>query len=554
MRKNRGYWGGPLAAAVVLVLLVSLAGFLVTERVNRQEEQASFDRLAEEADKMARSIEAMVDSDREKLTLLARLLAMGVGEREDFLVLYQGTGTFFSRLEVLLPGDQVVTAGGLWTSAAGKLSFRQEAALGAHISDRELDLDGEGQVVRHYVPVVRQGETVAMLCGVIELGSLVQELPYKPYGGQAAVYLIDGATGDFLIDTWHTGEEPGNIWALGSRPMAEGYNVWMIGYVRRQTGEKQRQLDALNYIYEVEKLLFDAHQHRENIVRSLEVTGRMLAARRVAFAMAGDEAGGYLWEQDGRTGLGAALLESAPALMDRFAGGGAEITAHSPQEVREILPCAPEEMKDLTAIPVEDGSGALRGVLAASGLPGRKDCVALLRSVGFSYAKLWDNARTYQEMQRQGTEDALTGLYNRNRYQQDLSRLAAEGRQELCCIFVDVNGLHELNNTQGHRAGDQMLQEVARQIRQSFGDRWSYRVGGDEFVVFAVDQDRQDLQRRCQAATEALKQKGYYISAGMAWTPAPAGDLGPLLEDAERRMYEAKRLFYQDPRFNRRAR
>ena len=40
----------------------------------------------------------------------------------------------------------------------------------------------------------------------------------------------------------------------------------------------------------------------------------------------------------------------------------------------------------------------------------------------------------------------------------------------------------------------------------------------------------------------------------MAWTPAPAGDLGPLLEDAERRMYEAKRLFYQDPRFNRRAR
>lgn len=240
--------------------------------------------------------------------------------------------------------------------------------------------------------------------------------------------------------------------------------------------------------------------------------------------------------------------------MDRFAGGGAEITAHSPQEVREILPCAPEEMKDLTAIPVEDGSGALRGVLAASGLPGRKDCVALLRSVGFSYAKLWDNARTYQEMRRQGTEDALTGLYNRNRYQQDLSRLAAEGRQELCCIFVDVNGLHELNNTQGHRAGDQMLQEVARQIRQSFGDRWSYRVGGDEFVVFAVDQDRQDLQRRCQAATEALKQKGYYISAGMAWTPAPAGDLGPLLEDAERRMYEAKRLFYQDPRFNRRAR
>ena len=93
----------------------------------------------------------------------------------------------------------MVTADGEEVSAAGRLSFAQEAARGAHVTDRETDLDGQSPVVRHYVPVVRQGQTAALLCGVIELGELAQELPYQPYGGQTAVYLIDGATGDFLV-------------------------------------------------------------------------------------------------------------------------------------------------------------------------------------------------------------------------------------------------------------------------------------------------------------------------------------------------------------------
>lgn len=631
MQKNTVHWRAPLTATVLLVALVVAASFLVTGQVNREEEQTCFDRLSDEADKMARSIEQTVAADREKLNLLAQMMAMGFGEMEDFLSLYQDTGNFFCRLEVLLPGDWVVTTGGIAIDSTGRLSFEEESAKGAHISDRELDLDGQSLVVRHFVPVVRRGETVAMLYGVIELNHLVQELPYNPYGGQAAVYLIDGATGDFLVDTWHTDEEPGNIWALGSRPMAEGYNdaqlrqglvdgesnfvvfvsnttgkylyfyyepvninqwrvalsvpeelvfsgaryirtlmdrmlaaesaafllylVWMIYYTRRETGEKQRQLDALNYIYRVEKLLFNAHQQHGNIVRSLEVIAQMLPARLVAFAMVDDpgQPQVYLWEQGGHTALGAALQDSVPALAASFTHGRDEVAAHTLQEVRQILPQAPDGMRDLTAIPVEDAGGALLGVLAASGLR-RKDCAPLLRSVGFSYAKLCGNTRTYQAMERQGTEDALTGLYNRNRYQQDLPLLAKEGQKELCCIFVDVNGLHELNNTQGHQAGDQMLQAVAAQIRQHFDPKWAYRVGGDEFVIFTVDQDRTEVLRLSRAMADALQQAGYYISAGVAWAKAPAGDLQPLLKAAEKQMYELKRAFYQDPAHNRRAR
>ncbi|MBM6977321.1 hypothetical protein, partial [Intestinimonas butyriciproducens] len=373
MGKKTAHWKSPLVATLLLVGLIAAASFFVTSRINQMEEQSSFVRLAEEAGKLARGMEQTVRSDREKLTLIAEIMAYRPGEMEEFLGLYQDTGSFFTRLELLLPGDVVVTSDGERKSAAGILSFAALSAQGPHVSDREEGLHGEGLVVRHYVPVTVDGETAAVLCGVVELGNMVEDLPYTPYSGETAVYIIDGATGDFLVDTWHAGQPLGNIWELGGRPMAEGYDDaqlrqglvdgesnfvvfvsnttgeylyfyyaplsinqwrvamsvpedlvfsgvrrirsllgallgvesvvfvlyigWMILYVRRETGEKQRQLDAINYIYDVEKLLFNAHEHRENISRSLEVVARMLPARRVAFTMLekGGEGVSYLW-------------------------------------------------------------------------------------------------------------------------------------------------------------------------------------------------------------------------------------------------------------------
>ena len=118
-----------------------------------------------------------------------------------------------------------------------RASFEKEADAGAHITDRETGLsEDEGYILRHFVPVIRNGETVAMLYGVIELGSLPKELVSRPYDGEAAVYIVDGNTGDFLVDTWHA--EPGNIWELGERPMAKGYDHDALkrGMIEGRTG------------------------------------------------------------------------------------------------------------------------------------------------------------------------------------------------------------------------------------------------------------------------------------------------------------------------------
>ena len=58
--------------------------------------------------------------------------------------------------------------------------------------------------------------------------------------------------------------------------------------------------------------------------------------------------------------------------------------------------------------------------------------------------------------------DMMTGCKNRNCYQDRLPRFADMCKEHMVCVYIDVNGLHNLNDSHGHEAGDNMLMAVAR--------------------------------------------------------------------------------------------
>lgn len=313
MNKNREklHWHRSLVVTVILILLMVAASFVITGWISREEEERSFTRLRQEAGQVAGRIEEMTETDRAQLeeiaTVVARYGDFMDAQMWDLLDSYVAPG-MISRLELLLPDDTLLATGGRREETGGQISFAEEAAQGEHISAREKDFKEDGgYVVRHYVPVIRNGETVAMISGVVELADLPNTIGMEPYEGQAALYLIEGETGDFRMDTWH-GETGGNIWALGERKMAPGYDhetlkegltegrtayvvfssareiqnlfrvflafevicfflyfLWMVFYVRSVTDEKQRQLDTIHHIYDVDKLLFNAHENRQNL-------------------------------------------------------------------------------------------------------------------------------------------------------------------------------------------------------------------------------------------------------------------------------------------------
>lgn len=150
--------------------------------------------------------------------------------------------------------------------------------------------------------------------------------------------------------------------------------------------------------------------------------------------------------------------------------------------------------------------------------------------------------------------DELTGLYNRRGLltagTQTL-RLARRRDSGLWVLFADIDGLKAINDQYGHAAGDEALVEAGMVLRASFrGSDVIARVGGDEFVVLAIDaapescdlllhRIRRNLERR---AAEKPRPFEVCLTVGCArYEPGEEVDLPALLGRADQALYEERR-------------
>ncbi|MCI7766534.1 MAG: diguanylate cyclase [Oscillospiraceae bacterium] len=149
--------------------------------------------------------------------------------------------------------------------------------------------------------------------------------------------------------------------------------------------------------------------------------------------------------------------------------------------------------------------------------------------------------------------DVLTGLHNRNSYENSMETFPESAERTVSCVYIDVNGLHELNNSKGHEMGDRMLQFIANELKKQFGES-TFRIGGDEFVAFAADMSRDETERRTGLITEASEKEGYHISVGIEVRLKEGLSMEELIRSAESEMYKVKRLYYEQNGNDRRSR
>lgn len=142
--------------------------------------------------------------------------------------------------------------------------------------------------------------------------------------------------------------------------------------------------------------------------------------------------------------------------------------------------------------------------------------------------------------------DALTGLYNRNRFMDDVAALEAQGCP-IGIVFLDVNDLKLVNDRYGHARGDEALRMCSAKMRSALGEADLYRIGGDEFVALAagIDEDSflvmvSELERELKAEE---RETGLFVSTGAKWSP-DSGSVQELLTAADQDMYEKKRSFH----------
>jgi diguanylate cyclase (GGDEF)-like protein len=144
--------------------------------------------------------------------------------------------------------------------------------------------------------------------------------------------------------------------------------------------------------------------------------------------------------------------------------------------------------------------------------------------------------------------DALTELKNvrlfRERLGEELGRAARDSRP-LSLLFIDVDGLKQVNDRLGHRTGDEALVSVAAAIRRAArGSDVAARWGGDEFVLLAPNTDERAalvLAERVRAQVHASSQPRLTVSIGVAVAEKGKVEAAPLLERADAALYQAKR-------------
>ncbi|PTA67210.1 sensor domain-containing diguanylate cyclase [Deinococcus arcticus] len=167
----------------------------------------------------------------------------------------------------------------------------------------------------------------------------------------------------------------------------------------------------------------------------------------------------------------------------------------------------------------------------------------LLEAAGRTIRHALQRHAALQQVHEQARQDALTGLFNRRAFDEDLDTREAAG-EPFALALVDVDGLKGVNDTEGHAQGDRLLQVFGAALAAQVGEGGAaYRVGGDEFALLVPDQSQEELLERIDVAMGAAQQitvQRTGASTGVVrWNDAPSRSTRLTL--ADERMYAAKR-------------
>lgn len=197
----------------------------------------------------------------------------------------------------------------------------------------------------------------------------------------------------------------------------------------------------------------------------------------------------------------------------------------------------------------EYGGRWIDAALSLVGTPPGSDCA----EITLQMVDITAQRRAEQELAHAALHDELTGLPNRTLWRQRLAEAltrAAPDAARVTALYVDIDHFKSINDTYGHEAGDVVLSEVARRLRQVIGvEDTVARIGGDEFLVLSPgtstpDEGLRAADRIHQVLTPAIavgvRTIAVTVSVGIAMIEPGEQDGRLLLRRADAALYAAK--------------
>ncbi len=637
---------------IIIIAAVMLIGFCFVKSmliVDKYAEDDCFDSIEETASQISDMFSHSMKQRQTQLTLFANILAVDETNSDELIQTYIEnfcSTQNFAAVCIHWQDGSSQSYGFHPHEEVNSLPFKSEINKLPYISDVYSEGDKRSEkYVYQAVPMKRGDDIVGILYGYISLDKFPDFISSTAYDGKCEFYIVDGNTGDFMMDEYHrygkndtSLELPlGNVYdgSMGNREAKNGYSMdemshnmksgesgyfifksqrtgqWYYTYylpmninnwsmqltideptafasyyrirhtvfvlmlcvlilafiiilVLMLTNHKARKKDKANlkksnYVNAVKTALITAHNNPDFVAQALKRLAKEHEAEKAILLIFSDSVVSdiYYWPSldmsKAKNLIGLNFRENFPIMYDTLMSDEIffidkdSIDNRFTQMARELFQSL--SVFNMQIVPILDNSGMLKGAIATLNMNGNIQNSEMLKLVTNDFYMAIANLESYTIIKNMGSVDYLTSVKNRNSYEAEIKKLATLDKESLWCAYIDVNGLHEVNNTKGHEAGDLMLKTVANVITNVFGKEWTYRLGGDEFVAFAADSNHNDFMSYKYRVLSELVEKGYYVSVGVEGTAKNENkvfDVNKIVKNAEAIMYKEKKKFYEE--------
>ena len=318
----------------------------------------------------------------------------------------------------------------------------------------------------------------------------------------------------------------------------------------------QYMLDAEQIIIDCIHILYKKQDANKNIQEALTILGKFLLADSTYCVQIKDKkmVVQQEWHKDLKSIPNDGLQNISEGAVKRWAESFKKQKCMIIEDIESLKEKEPEEYSILKKYNIRcvlasslEYNGDIRGFIGVSNPPTDRiqHIVSLLQTLSYFIELSIQHDISQRQLAQLSYHDKLTSFYNRNKYIEDIQNISASD-QKIGIIYLDINGLKDINDTYGHARGDEVITAAAMYMKKVFPEANIYRIGGDEFVVLCLNMNEDLFVSHVRELKHIILEDDLCkIALGYRWSQHSA-NISSMIKEADTDMYEDKRVYYHN--------
>ncbi len=172
-----------------------------------------------------------------------------------------------------------------------------------------------------------------------------------------------------------------------------------------------------------------------------------------------------------------------------------------------------------------------------------EDALNMLQIVGYFISSTLKRRNMMNQLRELSLCDQLTTLGNRHAMEEYISNI--ESDTSIGIVYCDITGLKRMNDTMGHKMGDELICRASESLKSAFGEYGLFRIGGDELLAICAGIDGDTFQNRVEFLRKKSVENSVNLAIGSAMEEKFENNLQKIMSKAEKLMYQEKNEYYR---------